>query len=145
MFFQHNYVSTNHSKKLDASLGFFQLQVSTQHNPFTQDYSKWVELAPLSWVKMLWKSLHYVNLTLYMSFPTIKPPRECDQVIMEIILSQYLDLTKIARINRCHVYLEASFLSDIMTADGKYLENFLFKPGGKMKHLRYKFSREQPS
>ncbi len=39
-----------------------------------------------------------------MSFPTIKPPRERDQVIMVIILSQNLDFTDITRINRCHVY-----------------------------------------
>ncbi len=53
MFFQHYHVSTNLSKKLDASLGYLQLQVGTPHNPFTQDYSKWGSLAPLSWVKML--------------------------------------------------------------------------------------------
>ncbi len=55
MIFQHYHVSTKLSKKLDASLGYLQLQVGTPHNPFTQDYSKWGELAPLSWVKMLWK------------------------------------------------------------------------------------------
>jgi hypothetical protein len=52
---------------------------------------------------------------VYMSFPTIKPPRERDQVIIEIILSQNLDSTDITRINRCHVYLQALFLSDITT------------------------------
>jgi hypothetical protein len=88
MFFQHYHVSTNLSKKLDKTL---QLQVGPPHNPFTQDYSKWGNLAPLSWVKMLWKSLHHFDVMLYMPFPTIKPPRERDQVIMEIILSQNLD------------------------------------------------------
>jgi hypothetical protein len=130
MFFQHYHVSTNLSKKLDASLGYLQLQVGTPHNPFTQDYSKWSGLAPLSWVKMLWKPLHHFNITLYMSFPTIKPPRERDQVIMEIILSQNLDFTDITRINRCCVYLQALFLSDIMAANWKYLEHFIFDPGG---------------
>ncbi len=40
MFFQHYNVSTNLSKKLDASLGHLQLQVGTPHNPFTQDYAR---------------------------------------------------------------------------------------------------------
>ncbi len=54
MFFQHYHVSTKLSKKLDGSLvGYLQLQVGTQHNPFAQDYSKWGKLAPLSWVKMV--------------------------------------------------------------------------------------------
>jgi hypothetical protein len=53
MFFQHYHVSTNLSKKLNASLGYLQLQVGTPQNPFSQDYSRWGKLAPLSWVKML--------------------------------------------------------------------------------------------
>ena len=53
MFFQPYHVSTNLSKKLDASLRYLQLQVGTPHNPFAQDYSKWGKLAPLSWVKMV--------------------------------------------------------------------------------------------
>jgi hypothetical protein len=65
MFFQHYHVSTNLSKKLDASLGYLQLQVSMPHDPFTQDISKWGGLTPLSWVKMLWKSLHHFSIMLY--------------------------------------------------------------------------------
>jgi hypothetical protein len=38
MFFQHYHVSTNLSKKLDASLRYLQLQIGTPHNPFTLDY-----------------------------------------------------------------------------------------------------------
>jgi hypothetical protein len=76
MFFQHDHVSTNLSKKLDASLGYLQLQVRTPHNPFTHDYARWGYLAPLSLVKMLWKSLHHFDIMLYMSFPTIELLRE---------------------------------------------------------------------
>ncbi len=60
MFFQHYHVLTNQSRKLDASLGYLQLQIGTPHNPFTMDYSKWGYLAPLSWVKMLW-SRHTIS------------------------------------------------------------------------------------
>jgi hypothetical protein len=62
MFFQHYHVLTNLSRKLNASLGYLQLQIGTPHNPFTMDYSKWGYLAPLSWVKMLWKSLHHFKI-----------------------------------------------------------------------------------
>jgi hypothetical protein len=69
MFFQHYHVSTTLSKKLDASLAYLKLQVGTPQNPFTQDYSRWGKLAPLSWVKMLWKSLLHFDVTLLMLFP----------------------------------------------------------------------------
>jgi hypothetical protein len=53
MLFQHYHVSTNLSRKLDASLRYLQLQLGTPQNPLTQDFAKWGYLAPLSWVKML--------------------------------------------------------------------------------------------
>jgi hypothetical protein len=53
MFFQHYHAPTNLSRKLEASLGYLQLQIGTPCNPFTLKYTKWGALAPLSWVKML--------------------------------------------------------------------------------------------
>ncbi len=80
-----------------------------------------------------------------MQFPTIPLPQERDQVIMDIIFSHPLNLTEIAQLNRCQVYLHALFLSDIMTADRKYLEHFVFDPGGITKQSRYSFPQEQQS
>jgi hypothetical protein len=95
MFFQHYHVSTNLSKKFGASLRYLQLQIGTPHHPFMLDYTKWGALAPLSWVQMLWKSLHYFDITLYMSYPTIPPPCKRNQVIIEIIFSHDLAATTI--------------------------------------------------
>jgi hypothetical protein len=64
---------------------------------------------------------------------------------MDIIFSHPLNSTEIARLNRCRVYLQALFLSDITTTDGKYLEHFVFDPGGITKRSQYSFPREQPS
>jgi hypothetical protein len=88
------------------------------------------------------KFLHHFDITLFMSSPTIKPPRERDQVIMDIILSQNLDFTDITRINRCRIYLQALFLLDIMMADRKYLEHFVFDPGEVTTQSQYTFPRE---
>jgi hypothetical protein len=64
---------------------------------------------------------------------------------MEIIFSHSLDPPDIARLNRCRVYLQVLFLSDITTADGKYLKHFIFDPGGATKWSRYTFPQEKPS
>jgi hypothetical protein len=94
---------------------------------------------------MLWKSLHYFDITLHMLFPTISPPWECDQVIMEIIFSQNFDFKEITWINRCRVYLQTLFHLDITTADGKYLEHFVFNLGSNTHCSRYTFPREKPT
>jgi hypothetical protein len=92
MLFQHNHVSTNLSRKLDTLLRYLQLQLGTPQSPLTLDFTKWGHLAPLSWVKMLWKSLHHFNIQLYyMTFPTIPNPREQNHVIMDIFFASDLE------------------------------------------------------
>ena len=75
MLMQHYHTSTNLSRKLDASLRYLQLQLGTPHNPLLLDYDTWGHLAPLSWAKMLWRTLHHFDIHLYMSYPSIAPPQ----------------------------------------------------------------------
>ena len=137
MLMQHYHTSTNVSKKLDASLQYLQLQLGTPHNPLLLDYAVWGHLAPLSWVKMLWRTLNHFD---------IAPPRERDLVLMDIFASRDLDREAVLSLNRCRVSLESIFLSDISTADGKYLEDFfVFNPGGRGQSSKFKFPCEVPT
>ncbi len=145
MLMQHYHTSTNLSRKLDASLQYLQLQLGTPHNPFLLDYAVWGHLAPLSWVKMLWQTLHYFNIHLYMAYPSIALPRERDQVLMEIFQSLDLSQETILSLSRCRVSLESIFLSDITTADGRYLEDFVFSPGGRDRSSSFRFPRKVPT
>jgi hypothetical protein len=43
------------------------------------------------------------------------------------------------------VSLEAIFLSDIIPLDGRYLEHFVFAPGGRDKASTFKFPRKRPT
>jgi hypothetical protein len=87
------------------------------------DFTKWGHLAPLSWVKILWKSLHHFNIQLYMTFPTIPNPCEQDHVIMDIFFASDLGLDIIKSLSRCRGAMRAIFLADLSTGDGKYLEH----------------------
>ncbi len=119
MLLQHYHVSTNLSWNLDASLWYLQLQLGTPHNPLMLHFTKWRHLAPLSWVNMLWKSLHHFNIQLYMSFPIIPNLQDCDQVIMEIFFLLNLGTDTIKSLGKCRGAMKAIFLSDIPTADGR--------------------------
>jgi hypothetical protein len=120
MLMQHYHTSTNLSRKLDASLRYLQLQLGTPYNPLLLDYAAWGHLAPLLWVKMLWQTLHHFDIHLHMAYPNIAFPRERDQVIMEIFLSMDLSLNSIQSLGQCRVVLEAMFLSDLTTTNGKF-------------------------
>jgi hypothetical protein len=74
MLMQHYHTSTNLSRKLNTSLRYLQLQLDTPHNPLLLNYVAWGHLAPLSWVKMLWRMLHHFNIHLHIAYPIIACP-----------------------------------------------------------------------
>jgi hypothetical protein len=80
-----------------------------------------------------------------MKYPTIPYPRERDQVIMELALDRASSPSEIASINRYQGMLQCIFLSDVVTADGRYLECFVFDPGPFRRRSSYHFPRESPS
>jgi hypothetical protein len=51
----------------------------------------------------------------------------------------------VTKINRCRCSRKAIFLSDMVTADGKYLEHFVFHPSTETAGSRYNFPRELPT
>ena len=94
---------------------------------------------------MLWRSLKYHAVELYMKFEEIPLPREKDRLVMEIINERISSEAATRSLNRCRCYLSALFLSDITTADGKYLEQLAMIPSENGTKSRYKFSREVPT
>jgi hypothetical protein len=92
---------------------------------------------------MLWRSLHYFDIHLHIAYLTIAFMRERYQVIIEIFHSADLSPDLIRGLGQCRVSLEAIFLSDITTADGRYFEQFVFAPGGRDKASRFKFPCER--
>jgi hypothetical protein len=89
--------------------------------------------------------LHHFNIHLHMAYPNIAFPRERDQVIMEIFFSADLGPDLIQSLGRCWVALEAIFSSDLTNADGKYLKDFVFAPGGRGKASTFNFPCERPT
>jgi hypothetical protein len=79
------------------------------------------------------------------AYPDIASPWERDQVIMETFLSADLSPDTLGSLGRCQGVLEAIFLSDLTTADGKHRKDFVFTPGGREKASTFKFPQEQPA
>ena len=80
-----------------------------------------------------------------MKYDDIPFPRERDQLVMEVIMSQTTSRPAVQSLNRCRCYLGAIFLSDVATADGKYLEQFALEQTANAVNSKYKFPREEPT
>ena len=58
LLLQHYRSGSAIGKKLDHSLSPLQLQIGTNIFPLDLDYGEWGKFAPISWIKMLRKTLH---------------------------------------------------------------------------------------
>ena len=101
MFLQHYHTSTSLSQKLDASLRYLQLQLGTNRCPFDLDYDEWSWYAPLSWVKMFWRSIQVAKVVMHIAFEPIPMPRECDQLVMDMIHAYTSDVDLRMSLARC--------------------------------------------
>ncbi len=63
---------------------------------------------------------------------------------MDTFFSQDLGSKDIKSLNKCRGAMKAIVLSDLSTADGRYLEHFVFDPGLATVSSTYKFPREKP-
>ena len=145
MLMQHYHTPTNLSRKLDASIRYLQLQLGHNKNSSHLDYNTWGHLALISWAKMMWRSLQYYQVRINMKYKEIPYPREIDKVVMDIIVAAGLTRVEICSLNRCRCFLRAIFLSDMATADGKYIKQFFLDPQENSTKSKYKFPREEPT
>jgi hypothetical protein len=67
------------------------------------------------------------------------------QVIMEIILGEVSSMAENQSLSRCRGSLQCIFLSDLVTADGRYRESFVFKRGPIKQRSNYCSPRECPT
>ncbi|EJK72406.1 hypothetical protein THAOC_06066 [Thalassiosira oceanica] len=77
---------------------------------------------PNSWIKSLWERLQHFDIDLQIDYDVLPMPRTNDECIMERCVEEGVRGAELASINRVRKYQEALFLSDIVTADGKKLE-----------------------
>ncbi len=118
---QHYGTQSTVGQKLTCSLHWLQLQLGHNDNPLLLDYSKWHHLTCRSWWVELWQSLHNSPVQLRLSYGRQLPPRRNDVTIMSFLMDCDLPMNILTVMNRCRNFLHALFLSDITTADGKFL------------------------
>jgi hypothetical protein len=64
---------------------------------------------------------------------------------MDIFFASHLGPDIIKSLIRCRGAMRTIFLSELSTADGKYLEHFVFNPGMATAGSMYIFPREKPT
>lgn len=85
-----------------------------------------------------------IQVTNLPSIKSMKLPRKHDLTLVEIFLAENYTGTNLRRLNRCRLALKAIFLSDIVTASGRRLEEFALDSRVGRESC-FKFPREHPT
>ena len=86
------------------------------------------------------------GFTVHLKYTTIPLPRQRGFLIMDYDMSQGANKEDLSSISRVRGLLYGVFVSEIVTADGKCLEEFVTARTSSREHAsKYKFLKEAPT
>ena len=112
---------------INVVMRHLRLELGVPDCPFQYDFHTWGHLATDSWAKAFWEKLDELGISLDFKSDNIPIPRRGDKAIMHLMVKMGLRGKDLLRVNRVRKAQEAMFLSDITTANGKYLERHLLE------------------
>ena len=109
---------------LIAQLEYLALEMGNMNNIFSLDYATWKPFTSNTWMTSTWEFCSKYHI--YLDGPRVisHPQRENDGLIMEKILEyrQHFTELQLRLINQCRVFLRLMYLSDMVSGDGKVIE-----------------------
>jgi len=145
LFCQHYGSASIIGLKLTASLHWLQMQLGCPGNPLLMDYSGWGHLATRSWIKSFWEGISNFPGDLFIQFSGISPQRVNDQSLMDITFSAGLRGQALSSFNRCRCACNLFFLSDIVTASGAAIEDWVSNGSHVIIESKLDFPPEHPT
>ena len=101
--------------------------------------------APLPLIKMLWRTLHVSGLEIHLKYKETKLLRTKGSMSFEIVMNLCKDEDILMSVSRVRGFLQVIFLSDIVTVDGKYIEDRATQIKVYERRSRYNFPKDFPS
>jgi len=90
-------------------------------NPFQLDYNILHHVATSMWIKTLWQFQQQHNICIEMDLPKLNTAQMNDQFLMTNFIQVGISGTKLAQINWCQLYLQATMLANICNGSGEYV------------------------
>ena len=105
-----------------------QLEVGTLTSFFNLDYSKYSFLCTESYIKSVWKYADEKDIQLFAPVNIPQPCRVNDVSLIEAVMEHKEKFTEqeILMLNRCKLYLNVLYLSDITTGNGEQVTEQAF-------------------
>ncbi|CAJ1966523.1 unnamed protein product [Cylindrotheca closterium] len=126
MILRHMSGGTKTGAYMDANLQAHQLETGTSFGLLQQDYQNTSILASDTWLKRVWKELE--SLDMYMAFDSPALSLRChhDALLIDLFMDLEVDQDDLLWLNWCRMFLQVATVSDITTADGRYIRQCIW-------------------
>jgi hypothetical protein len=98
------------------------------NGPVFQNSLAYAPLAADSWVKSTWQFVQEFGISIHDDIKEFLPIREHDRLLVPLFVHFGFRGDELQRLNQCRLYLKVSWLSEIVTGDGRYIELSAWEP-----------------
>jgi hypothetical protein len=121
LLLQETHGLTQTGKLLIMSLEAMKVEIGVGGSVLTQSFSRYGSLATRSWVKHTWQFLAENNMTVEDQVGDLPLRRQGDVYLTEAFTRHGIKGARLQQLNACRLFLQVDTLSDITTADGRYI------------------------
>jgi hypothetical protein len=136
---------SSNGMKMKVSLNQLVIELGISEQPLQESYSKYNKWVTWSWIVSLWEKCDRYGVRVEFNDSPLKMPRERDKWLMREFVRLRFRKDELERLNRVRLYQQVLFLSDIITANGRGLdERYLRKRRAKEQWSTLRFPKEKP-
>jgi len=141
----HYGCASNNGLKLKISLEYMITELGITIQPLRASYKKYGDWVTWSWLKSLWEKCDMFQIKIDFHDVPLKMPRQGDQWLMRLFEDAGFSPQDLKRLNRVRVHQQVLFLSDVLGACGKNLDqHYLERRPDNEAWSTLKFSKERP-
>lgn len=112
-------------QKCQASLKALQVEIGCMDNPLEESFTSLGALATSCWWKAVWERLNVFCFRALMDYPILQFSWEHDCTLVTLFQRAQVPKPHLRILNRCRLFFQAIFLSDLTLTGGKYLEQWV--------------------
>jgi hypothetical protein len=128
LFIGHIKLGDDTGQLILSTLTHIQLKTGSSRPVFSLSFKVYECLLDPTWITSIWSYVSSIKVTVEIEnqwLPT--PMRDGDTMLFDQALSLNFTTLQLRQINECRMYLQVIIVSDISTADGKYILPHIYK------------------
>lgn len=115
-------------KLILIAMSHLQLHIGSEFPFFTCSYPPYAKWIDQNWLASIWKHMHQLQIKVEVeNHWTPRRARQNDVLLMDEFMKYNLTPSQLRMINYCRLYLQVLLLSDIATADGRFILPSIFQ------------------